>query len=79
METTAAPEVHALHRHGDGLSRAGWYVAAFGLVAVAVVLATTEPELALAHADRILVFHRGRVSAEFSGQAVDRAALMRHA
>ena len=38
METAAHPEVHASRRHGARLSRAGWYVAAFGLVAVAVVL-----------------------------------------
>jgi ribose transport system ATP-binding protein len=46
---------------------------------VAIVLATTEPELALAYADRILVFHRGQVSMQFSGQSVDRATLMRSA
>lgn len=46
---------------------------------VAVVLATTEPELALAHADRVVVFHRGRISAEFADQTVDRAALLRAA
>jgi ribose transport system ATP-binding protein len=46
---------------------------------VAVVLATTEPELALAQADRILVFHRGRMVKEFAGQLLDRATLLRHA
>ncbi len=46
---------------------------------VAVLLATTEPELALNCAQRILVFHRGRVTAEFHDVALDRAELMRHA
>ena len=45
----------------------------------AVVLATTEPELALAQADRVLVFHRGRLAVEFTGQPLDRMTLMRHA
>ena len=44
---------------------------------VAVLLATSEPELALSCADRIIVFHRGRVSAEFAGETVDRSALLR--
>jgi ribose transport system ATP-binding protein len=46
---------------------------------VAVVLATTEPELALAYADRILVFHRGRLTVQFADQSLDRSILMRSA
>ncbi len=38
----------------------------------AVILASTEPELVLAHADRILVLSRGRITQEFSGTAVDK-------
>jgi ribose transport system ATP-binding protein len=45
----------------------------------AVILATSEPELALAHADRILVMRRGEIAKEFHGQSVDKRALMRHA
>jgi ribose transport system ATP-binding protein len=45
----------------------------------AVVLASTEPELLLAHADRIVVMSRGRVTQEFAGTYVDKATLMRHA
>lgn len=45
----------------------------------AVILATTEPELALAHADRILVFRRGRITQELAGETVDKPALLRYA
>jgi len=45
----------------------------------AVILASTEPELVLAHADRILVLHRGRISAEFAGTTLDKTTLMNHA
>ncbi|MCA9101943.1 MAG: sugar ABC transporter ATP-binding protein [Planctomycetales bacterium] len=45
----------------------------------AVILATTEPELALAHADRILVMRRGRITHEFCGESVDKPTLMAHA
>ena len=45
----------------------------------AVILATSEPELALAHADRILVMRRGRITREFCDEAVDKPALMKHA
>jgi ribose transport system ATP-binding protein len=44
----------------------------------AVVLATTEPELALAHADRILVISRGGIQREFTNEEVDKATLLRH-
>ena len=43
----------------------------------AVVLASTEPELVLAHADRILVFARGRIAHEFVGEEVQKADLLR--
>jgi ribose transport system ATP-binding protein len=46
---------------------------------VAVVLASTEPELLLGHADRVLVFRRGRMVTEFCGQALNREQLMRAA
>ncbi|GDY06592.1 MAG: sugar ABC transporter ATP-binding protein [Planctomycetota bacterium] len=45
----------------------------------AVVLASTEPELVLAHADRILVFQRGRIAHEFAGEDVRKADLLRWA
>jgi ribose transport system ATP-binding protein len=45
----------------------------------AVILATTEPELALAHADRILIFRRGRITHELAGETVDKSALLRYA
>jgi len=45
----------------------------------AVVLATAEPELLLAHADRILVMSRGRITREFVDTQVDKAALMKWA
>jgi ribose transport system ATP-binding protein len=45
----------------------------------AVILASTEPELLLAHADRILTFRRGEVTHEFAGTSVDKPTLMRYA
>jgi ribose transport system ATP-binding protein len=45
----------------------------------AVVLASAEPELLLAHADRILVMSRGRIAHEFVGEPADKAALMKWA
>ena len=45
----------------------------------AVVLASTEPELLLAHADRILVFQRGQIAHEFAGVEVRKADLLRWA
>ena len=45
----------------------------------AVVLASTEPELILAHADRILTFSRGRITREFAGERVTKHDLMHHA
>lgn len=45
----------------------------------AVVLASTEPEMILAHADRILVMSRGRITREFVDADVDKSALMRSA
>ncbi len=43
----------------------------------AVVLASVEPELLLAYADRILVMSRGKIAHEFCGCRVDKATLMR--
>lgn len=45
----------------------------------AVLLATTEPELVLAHADRILVFRRGEIRHEFVDVQVSKQDLVRHA
>jgi ribose transport system ATP-binding protein len=45
----------------------------------AVVLASAEPELLLAHADRILVMSRGRIAREFVDARVDKGALMKWA
>jgi len=45
----------------------------------AVVLASAEPEMVLAHADRILVLSRGRVVKEFVDTPVDKPTLMRYA
>lgn len=42
----------------------------------AVVLASTEPELLLAHADRILTFSRGRITREFHSGRVTRQDLL---
>ncbi|MBX7166247.1 MAG: sugar ABC transporter ATP-binding protein [Pirellulales bacterium] len=44
-----------------------------------VVLASIEPELLLAQADRICVFRRGQLTHEFVDATVDKATLMRHA
>ncbi len=46
---------------------------------VAVVLSSSEPELLLAHADRILVLRRGQVTREFVDTTLDKAALMQAA
>ncbi len=43
----------------------------------AVILASTEPELVLAHADRILVFQRGRIAHQFAGVEVRKADLLK--
>lgn len=45
----------------------------------AVILASTEPELVLAHSDRILTFRRGQMTAEFSGMTVDKSTLLKNA
>jgi len=45
----------------------------------AVILASAEPELVLAHADRILVMSRGRIARHLAGAKVDQAALLRDA
>ncbi len=45
----------------------------------AVVLASTEPELLLAHADRILVMSRGKITREFVDTKLDKLTLMRYA
>lgn len=46
---------------------------------VAVILASTEPELVLAHADRIATLARGRVTRIFSGERVTKQDLMHYA
>ncbi len=46
---------------------------------VAVILASTEPELLLAHADRVLVMRRGRITRELVDAEVDRAMLIHDA
>lgn len=45
----------------------------------AVVLGSSEPEMLLAHAERILVFSRGRVTRQFVDTQLDKPTLMRHA
>jgi ribose transport system ATP-binding protein len=45
----------------------------------AVVLASTEPELLIQHADRIVVFSRGRATQEFAAGPVDKPTLLRWA
>ncbi|MBI5757556.1 MAG: hypothetical protein HZA46_03435 [Planctomycetales bacterium] len=40
----------------------------------AVILASTEPELLLDYADRILCFRRGRITQELSAAAADQSA-----
>ncbi len=42
----------------------------------AVLLASTEPEMLLAYAQRIVTFSRGRLTREFVGQTVTKAQLM---
>lgn len=42
----------------------------------AVLLASSEPELILAHADRILVFRRGRIARTFEAQRVTKRDLL---
>ncbi len=54
-------------------------VAAQKQAGAAVVLASTEPEIVLAHADRILVMSRGRITKELEAEMVDKQALMRWA
>jgi len=44
-----------------------------------VFIASSEPELLLAHADRILVMRRGSVTTTLAGCAVDKRGLMRYA
>ncbi len=44
-----------------------------------VILASTEPELLLAHADRILVFNKGQVVRELVDEPVDKATIMKYA
>lgn len=46
---------------------------------VAVVLASTEPELILRYAHRIVVFSRGRITASWAGETVTKQDLMRAA
>lgn len=45
----------------------------------AVILASTEPELVLAHSDRIATLARGRITRVFSAERVSKVDLMRHA
>jgi len=45
----------------------------------AVILASTEPELVLAHSDRIVTFRRGQITGEFSGMTIDKTALLKNA
>ena len=45
----------------------------------AIILASTEPELVLAHSDRIATLARGRVTRVFSGEHVTKQDLMRFA
>lgn len=45
----------------------------------AVILATTEPELAMAHSDRIIVFRKGRIAREFASCRVDKRDLVQSA
>jgi ribose transport system ATP-binding protein len=44
--------------------------------AVAVLVVSTEPETVLAMADRVLVMHRGQVTAEYSACRVDKRTLV---
>lgn len=45
----------------------------------AVLLASTEPELVVAHCDRILVFRRGQVTTELADTPVDKKLLVQNA
>ena len=45
----------------------------------AILIASTEPELLLAHADRILVMRRGEITREFADSTVDKAELIKYA
>ncbi|NQU25551.1 MAG: sugar ABC transporter ATP-binding protein, partial [Candidatus Nealsonbacteria bacterium] len=54
-------------------------VAALKQRGTAVVLSSAEPEMLLAHADRILVFSRGRITHEFTDTQLDKTTLMQHA
>jgi ribose transport system ATP-binding protein len=45
----------------------------------AVILSSAEPELVLAHADRIVVMSRGRITRQLAGAKVDQAVLLRDA
>jgi len=45
----------------------------------AVLLSSAEPEMLLAHADRILVMSRGRITREFVDTQLDKSTLMRYA
>ena len=54
-------------------------VAALKQQGTAVVLSSAEPEMLLAHADRILVFSRGRITQEFADTQLDKPTLMRYA
>lgn len=49
------------------------------MLGAAILLASCEPELILAHADRIVVMSRGKVVQEFAETTVDKPTLMRHA
>lgn len=42
----------------------------------AVLLASTEPELLMQYADRILTFSRGQITHEFANQTIDKPTLM---
>jgi len=46
---------------------------------LAVILASSEPEMLIAHADRILVMRQGRVTREFADTTVTKDELMQHA
>ena len=54
-------------------------VAALKEQQVAVVLSSAEPEMLLAHADRVLVMSRGRITHQFVDTQLDKSQLMRYA
>jgi ribose transport system ATP-binding protein len=66
MDVGAKQEILALI---EGLKRDG----------AGVVLASSEPELILEHADRIVVMSRGRVTHEFADCRVDKSTLIHYA